>query len=231
MLTIMTMRFTSKKSFLLTLSAIGLIVLASAPSYYFYSKYQNLKNPSVAAKQEIQAVVKLVGKLMELPDEEPTVATVSDKEKLKDQTFFAKAANGDKVLIFTQERKAILYRPGTNKIIEVAPINIGEPQQGTESSQISTKIKLALYNGTGTTGLTTKVQSSISSKRADFEVIIRENAGKNDYAKTLVVDLSGKYNNQATELAKLLNADIGSLPETERKPEADILVIVGADQQ
>jgi hypothetical protein len=53
------------------------------------------------------------------------VATVSDASKLQSQQFFAKAQNGDKVLIFTNAKRAVLYRPSTNKVIEYAPVNIG----------------------------------------------------------------------------------------------------------
>jgi hypothetical protein len=61
---------------------------------------------------------------MVLPaDETPTIATVSDPEKLKDQPFFANAKKGDKVLIFSNSAKAILYSPTEDKIVEVAPIN------------------------------------------------------------------------------------------------------------
>jgi hypothetical protein len=59
---------------------------------------------------------------MVLPDEQPTLASVTDKSKLSDQPFFQKAENGDKILIFVQSRKAILYRPSIKKIIDVAPI-------------------------------------------------------------------------------------------------------------
>ena len=58
------------------------------------------------------------------------MATVSDPEKLKDQPFFAKAQKGDKVLIYSNSQKAILYSPTEDKIVEVAPINssAGVPQ-------------------------------------------------------------------------------------------------------
>lgn len=76
---------------------------------------------------ETKALVEEIGKIMVLPsDEEPTVATVSDLEPLKDQPFFANAKIGDKVLIYTNARKAILYNPKMRKIVEVAPINIGD---------------------------------------------------------------------------------------------------------
>lgn len=106
------------------------LAIASAPSYYFYNKYQKsqelLKNPTAAARQETQALTQRVGSLIELPaNEDPTIATVTDQTKLKDQPFFSNAKNDDKVLIYTQAKKAILYRPSTNKIIEVSTVNIG----------------------------------------------------------------------------------------------------------
>lgn len=115
---------------------IALIVLLFAGSigggYYFYDKYQKtktiLENPEEATKIETQKIVDKVGKLMELPSGEPTVATVLDKEKLKDQPFFVRAENGDKVLIYQEAQTAILYRPSINKIIGFAPVNLGEPK-------------------------------------------------------------------------------------------------------
>ena len=109
-------------------------VILSMFSIYFYSQYQKtqqlLKNPSQQTKIETDALVVRVGFLIELPkDEQPTLATVSDKSKLKGQLFFALAKNGDKVLIYTKAKKAILYRPSINKIINVAPVNIGTTQQ------------------------------------------------------------------------------------------------------
>jgi hypothetical protein len=106
------------------------LILATLPSYYFYNKYQAsqklLQNPNQASIAETQALVNNVGKLIELPaNENPTIATVSDKTQLANQPFFAHAQNGDKVLIYQQAKKVILYRPSINKIIEVAPLNIG----------------------------------------------------------------------------------------------------------
>ena len=44
----------------------------------------------------------------------------NSSSKLKAQPFFAKAQDYDQVLIFEKAKKAILYRPSTNKLIEVA---------------------------------------------------------------------------------------------------------------
>lgn len=108
---------------LLVLLVVGL----SATSIYFYRRYHRLSFTSTEASQEeAKKLVAEVGKLIVLPqDETPTVATVSDPEKLKIQAFFTDAKKGDKVLIYTNAKKAILYDPEAKKIVNVAPITIG----------------------------------------------------------------------------------------------------------
>ncbi|MDP3784690.1 MAG: hypothetical protein Q8R12_01275 [bacterium] len=107
-----------------------LFLAAAAAAYYFYGQLNELKlNPQRAAQEGVSDVVKRVGELIVLPEgETPTVATVTDPERLKAQPFFERAKVGDRVLIYTNARKAILYDPAAHKIVEVAPVNIG-PQQ------------------------------------------------------------------------------------------------------
>ena len=104
-----------------------LAVVAIGAAVYFYSQLSQLRaDPQRIAQEEVKSLVIKVGKLIVLPEgEEPTVATVTDPELLKDQPFFANAKTGDKVLIYTNARKAVLYSPEENKIIEVAPVSIG----------------------------------------------------------------------------------------------------------
>lgn len=62
--------------------------------------------------------------LTELPGEEvPTIATVTNANMVRNQLFFKEAMNGDKVVIYRIAKKAILYRPSTDKVISIAPIN------------------------------------------------------------------------------------------------------------
>ncbi len=108
-----------------------LLVAMTGVSAYLYNKSARLSaDPSVKAEEEVAELVKKVGKLILLPeDETPTMATVSDPELLKDQPFFAKARVGDKVLLYQKSKKAYLYDPKSNKLLEVAPINIGTEEK------------------------------------------------------------------------------------------------------
>lgn len=119
----------------LSVALLALLVVSSGTAVYFYKKTVSLtENPNVVAQKETADLVARVGKLIALPtDETPTIATVSEPEKLKDQPFFANAKVGDKVLLYSNARKAYLYDPSENKLIEVAPINIGEGASTTSS--------------------------------------------------------------------------------------------------
>lgn len=118
-----------------------LVILLGGTSGYLYKKTLAQKNtPEQVAQEEAQTLAKKVGMLIVLPtDETPTVATVSDPEALKNQAFFENAKVGDKVLIYTNAKKAVLYDPTLNKILNVAPLNIGDgkaiaPKTNTETS-------------------------------------------------------------------------------------------------
>ena len=88
-----------------------------------------LTKGTAAVQAEVDALVAQVGKLMALPtDEKPTIATVTDASKVKDQPFFANAKNDDRVLIYQKAQKAILFRPSENRIIEVGSLNINQNQ-------------------------------------------------------------------------------------------------------
>ncbi len=105
---------------------IALLVAAIAAAVYFYEKASSTIDPSLASKQEVAATIIAVGKLIDLPrGEAPTVATVSNADELKSQQFFANVKQGDKVLIYTTAKMAYLYDPAANRLINVAPLNIG----------------------------------------------------------------------------------------------------------
>ncbi len=217
------------RSHIVTMVMLVLLLSLGGVSYYFFTQNQRaqllLKNPTEAAKMEVKEITGRVGVLLELPSgEEPTVATIFDREKLKDQPFFARAENGDKVIIYTQAKKAILYRPKTNKIIDIAPLTIGP----------SAVVRIALYNGTNKKGMTAVMEQQLAGSVPNVSIAAKENAARVDYEKTLVVDLVGTRGSEAAQLAQLVGGEAAALPAGEAKPQAsdapaDFLIIIGKD--
>jgi len=114
----------------LIVALVALFVGSAAFGFSYYKEVVGLReNPQKIAQEEVGKTVAKVSAHMLLPEgETPTVATVTDTETLKKQPFFANANVGDRVLIYASALKAILYRPELDKIIEVAPLNIGNRQ-------------------------------------------------------------------------------------------------------
>lgn len=137
---------TMPKQIILWLIVAILLIVAAGTAAYYVKRYnesqqqvKKLSNPTEAAKTETQNLIDEVGKLTVLPTgETPTVATVTDASKLAGQAFFVNAKTGDKVLIYTTAKKAFLYRPSTNKIINIAPVNLGN---GTTAPTTTTPTK------------------------------------------------------------------------------------------
>ncbi len=94
------------------------------------------KNAGSIIKTEDQIIIERIGKLVFLPKgETPIIATVSDPEKLLGQPFFIDAKKGDQVLIYTNVKKAYLYNPVENKIVNMASLNIGNVKKSTDILQ------------------------------------------------------------------------------------------------
>ena len=138
-----TSRFNKRRVFWVVLISLVLLVTSLTALKFVkrYNQAQNelkrLSNPDQAAKDQQAQLIDDIGKLVELPkDETPTIATVTDAEKLKTQPFFQEAQDGDKVVIYSQSKRAILYRPSTKKVIEVSRVNLGEGStEGTNPTQ------------------------------------------------------------------------------------------------
>lgn len=244
-----------KNKFLL-LGALIVLILAAAPSLYFYNKYQeSQKLLSAQSPDEIKSLVDKVGKLIKLPSgEEPTLMTVNDLSKVQGQPFFKDASLGDKVLVYNSAKKAFLYNPSTNRIIEVGPVILSSPTPSDLLSSVVTPtaspkttsgptktptptsapgtLKAYLYNGTTTVGLTKKMESTLNSEAPYVKVVDRDNAQKTDYPTTLIIDLTGTHKTEAENLAKAIGGEVSSLPAGETKPQdSDLLIIVGADKK
>lgn len=209
---------------LLLIVVAGLIVLSLGVAGYFAKSYYDLRaNPNKVSEEETKRLTDAVGKLYQLPsDETPIIGKVQDKEKLKDQPFFAKTQNGDDILIYQKAKVAIVYRASENKLINVGPIAINTaPKEG----QATAKVKV--LNGTNTAGVvdnTKKRLGEIAGLTIDPAVTDAKNK---NLSQTIVVDIKGNQSKLAKQIADKLGGSVGQLPDGEPQPDTDILVIVG----
>ena len=118
----------------------SILILSLGLCGFLYYKLQKIDTTGETnSKQEIKSLVDKVSRLYLIPsNEEPTIATVSDPQILKDQSFFTLAEKGDKVLIFTRASKAVLYRPSIDKIIEIAPIKNNPLSSNSSQNNVET---------------------------------------------------------------------------------------------
>lgn len=212
----------------IAIAVVAILVGASfaAQSRQLRQQVEELKkNPQQAAQDEVKTLVESVGRIVVLPEgENPTVASITDREKLKDVPFFTKAENGDKVLIYVNARKAFLYRPSTSKLIEVATINL---QPRADASFAPTVV---IRNGTEVVGLARRFEDDLKRSLPNATVTARDSAKKTDFAETVVVDLTGSRAADAERLAGIVGGTVGALPEGETKPTgADFLILLGKD--
>lgn len=125
---------TSNKGALIALLVL-LVLTGSGFGWSFYKYYKVKKELAIAssiegqrevAKKENDALIKKVKRLMILPEnEEPVIATVTDKDALaKEQPFYQEAHNGDRVIAYMTARKAIIYDPINDKIVNAGPIYV-----------------------------------------------------------------------------------------------------------
>lgn len=128
---------------------------------YGFEKYRPdfLKLPINLTSQTTSddEVIQKLEKLMDLPkDEKPAVTSLDNVEKLKGQQFFKKVMMGDKVVIYPNAKRAILYRPSENKIIEVGVISINEEikQEIPVLEQKNTSTESAILESTNSPKIT-----------------------------------------------------------------------------
>jgi hypothetical protein len=103
-----------------------LIVCMGGFAFYFYQKASELKSGSLTViEKQAREIIARVGKIIMLPEGEmPVVVNLNDPAQFKDVPFFAKAKVGDKALFYQMSKRAYLYDPVANKILEVATISL-----------------------------------------------------------------------------------------------------------
>lgn len=202
---------------------IALIFAGGALTTAFFLKSGKPVDKAAAARQETQELLSRVSRLIAVPSEYPVVATVKDRSKLTDP-FFADAQNGDKVLIFNKAKKAILYRPSTDKIINAAISSFAVPTP-VKSAE---KVKLAVLNGTKIPGVAGGFEKLVSSSNSAVIVTQKANA-VNNYAQSIIVLQNPAFKAEAEKLAKTYNLKPAVFQSGEKAWTEDIVVVLGED--
>ncbi|MBP7060950.1 MAG: hypothetical protein KBA91_03165 [Candidatus Moranbacteria bacterium] len=233
---------TPQKSLWLVVFVLTMLLLvALSVAGYFYYQYRH--SAEKADAKEIEDLAKEIGSMMLLPEgEAPTLATVTDKDKLSDQPFFQKSENGDKVLIYSNSGRAILYRPSLKKIVDVTTVNINTPSTSTPTQEepvntsvaevvdeaVPAIIRVALLNGSKTVGITNTKEKQLTAVLKNIAIVTKDAAKKDDYTQTIVVDVTGKNIEISQQIADTLGGIVAGLPNGEVAPtDAEVLVIVG----
>lgn len=130
-------------SYVFSIVLLLIVIILSLGLLYLYRVNQDLRQPEVQKQLAEQANQKLLDKVAGIilvpADEKPTVAKIVNVANLKktNPSFYEFARDGDHLIIYSS--KAIIYREGENKIINVAPVVIKPGNQpGLESSSDKT---------------------------------------------------------------------------------------------
>lgn len=219
------------KAILLTIIILLLIIAAAA--LFYFNNQKGFKLPiftsaSTTAK-EGKEIVNQVSKLVLLPEgENPQIETATESQNLKNQSFFTQSQVNDIVLTYQKAKKAILYRPGINRIIDIATITDSvKEENGSTEEEKTQDIKFVILNGTSVAGLAKKYQEEVQSKIADSQIVSISDAKNKGVEKTFIVAIN---NTNTDDIALKLGIESGPLPKDEATPDTDYIIILGQDK-
>jgi len=157
------------------------------------------------------------------------VAIIDNEDTLRSHPFFANVHNGDKLLIYKESEKAVLFRPLTNEVVAFAPLNA---VPSTSYAQIEGQPVVALRNGMGTPYDMKTFEAELTYISPKSVAVDNEIAGRSDYKNSIIVDVVGTKKEEAQALAYKLKLTLSELPAGEFRPPAgvDFLVILGRDR-
>lgn len=97
-----------------------------------------LKETTQSSRQEISEEVlqKVRTHFYISENQQPTVATITDVERLKQVSdFYSRAQNNDYLIIISDPPRAILYNPDENVILDIVPVTLEQADQAQQGAQ------------------------------------------------------------------------------------------------
>lgn len=230
---------------LMTIFGIILVLAAIGAAWSFAGKRIATSSPSdrVAGinqeetQKEIERLIKKVSKHIILPEnEEPIVATVVDADALaREQPFYHNIRNGDKLLIYQNALRALIYSPERDILVNVGPVQIQQNIASQESAANTNAVPpegkgltIEIRNGSGKNGAAKALGEELVVY-PEYTVVSVADASRNTYADTLLIDLSdGRKTKLISQLAGHLGVEVvNSLPGRENASSANVVIIIG----
>lgn len=138
---------------------IIILVILGVIAYYAWAMFtasKIIQNPGAAENQaavakQVESLKDRLAKLTILPaGEEPTIVQVTNADELaKTQPFYNGSINGDVIFFYRLARKAYIYSPSRNLIVNVGPVYLEEEakaataQTATPKPAVKTPVKTA----------------------------------------------------------------------------------------
>lgn len=221
------------------LLVIALVAFGLSFWGYWQSKQKLsvLTNPQQASELNAEQTAQLLEKLSKLAvlpsDPNPVVATINDVEVLASkQSFYKDAHNGDKLVVYAQNRKAIIFDEKNNKIVNIGPIFYTDSEGNNQTSSIREegKLNIDLRNGSNTQDKGVTMRDKLMPN-GSFIITKLAKAANTNYSGITLVDLvAGDAKN---DLIQALAKELGAVTITQEVPtgetasNAEVMVILG----
>jgi hypothetical protein len=114
-------------------SLITLVVVALIASGAFIVGARIHRN-NTKNLNDVNVVQLLIAKHYLLPQgETPALITVTDVSKLT-TPFLKESQDGDKILVYQNAKKVVIYRPSIDRIVDIGPVSVVPLDNATNSS-------------------------------------------------------------------------------------------------
>jgi hypothetical protein len=226
-----------------------LILILGASNIYLLQKARH-ESPQPQTDREAREILEKISDYMVLPNESPAIATVADESKLQG-SFYARAQKGDKVIVFRQAQKAILYRPSDNKVIDFTSVHLTsmglDPSSSTATQQqeqvagaetsgptvqptSAQPLTIDIYHSPSQESFLQVVEKELSEK-ISFDYVIDERKMTDEKLnEIIIVDLSKTHPEAAGHIARVLGGRVADLPPSSIQSDSDILIVIDNKQ-
>ena len=222
------------KTTLRLLAVLGLLAFG-AWSFWRYQQAQEqlrlLNDPQAQNElvaKERQELLAKVGRLMVLPEgEEPLILDIQDAEAMAEvQPFFQNTIDGDKVLIYVEAGKSIIYSPTRDIIVNSGALSVSG---GTLPLDVENPLRIEIRQG-GASDERVEALNTQLLQIDGVEVLEVNQAANQNYQGSIIIALV--EDEARLEQARIFASNLGvslelELPVGEASSAAEVLVIAG----